>query len=251
VLFYLSTDGIFLKARNLSNLFRQMTIVSFLAIGMVPVIVTGNIDLSVGSAVGLVSAIAAYLQSILFPPVLAKILPSLGIEASGMIITLITICCALLVGLIIGIWQGALIAYLRIPGFIVTLGGMLIFRGGVLGVTQGKTIVPIEDSFRLIAQGYLPKNMGNILAAVVVILIFFGILRNRNQKKRIRFYPAATCLRFTESGDIFDPCCSFCDYHESVSGDSEPSAIDGRCCADFYVPDNKYQIWPVCLRAGR
>ena len=187
VLFYLSTDGIFLKARNLSNLFRQMTIVSFLAIGMVPVIVTGNIDLSVGSAVGLVSAIAAYLQSILFPPVLAKILPSLGIEASGMIITLITICCALLVGLIIGIWQGALIAYLRIPGFIVTLGGMLIFRGGVLGVTQGKTIVPIEDSFRLIAQGYLPKNMGNILAAVVVILIFFGILRNRNQKKEYGF----------------------------------------------------------------
>lgn len=183
------TDWIFFSARNMSNLFRQMTIVSFLSIGMVLIIVTGNIDLSVGSAVGLVSAITAYLQAILLPPILESMLPGADILTRGLLSTGITIVIGLMVGVGIGICQGWIVAYLGVPAFIVTLGGMLIFRGGVLGVTQGKTIVPIEDSFRLIAQGYLPKTAGLGLGIFAVVAIFFTIFRNRKRKAEYGFTP--------------------------------------------------------------
>ncbi len=187
LLFGFLTDWIFFSPRNLSNLFRQMTIISFLSIGMVLVIVTGNIDLSVGSATGLVSAVVAYLQAVILPDILIKILPHVAETKLGIISTIITVIIALGVGLLIGIWQGSLIAYLGIPAFIVTLGGMLIFRGGVLGITQGKTIVPVEDSLRLIAQGYIPKNIGLILAAITVVVIFFYTFRSRKLKKAYGF----------------------------------------------------------------
>ncbi|WP_136810456.1 sugar ABC transporter permease [Desulfosediminicola flagellatus] len=182
VLFGFLTDWIFFSPRNLSNLFRQMTIVSFLSIGMVMVIVTGNIDLSVGSCVGLVSAITAWLQAIFLPPLFEQYLPGMSMLSQGGIITVITIFFGLCVGGLIGVIQGSVIAYLGVPAFIVTLGGMLIFRGGVLGITQGKTIVPIEDSFRLIAQGYLPKNLGWILGALAILYLFFWLFYNRKQK---------------------------------------------------------------------
>lgn len=182
LLFGFLTDWIFFSPRNLSNLFRQMTIVSFLSIGMVMVIVTGNIDLSVGSCVGLVSAITAWLQAIFLPPLFEQYMPGLSMLAQGTIITIVTIIFGLCVGGLIGVIQGSVIAYLGVPAFIVTLGGMLIFRGGVLGITQGKTIVPIEDSFRLIAQGYLPKNMGMIVGGLAILYLFVWLFYNRKQK---------------------------------------------------------------------
>jgi D-xylose transport system permease protein len=187
ILFGFLTDWIFFSPRNMSNLFRQMTIVSFLSIGMVLVIVTGNIDLSVGSAVGLVSAVVAYLQAVLLPPLLSGLFTNMDPATMGLVNTMVAIIAGLVVGLLIGVWQGAITAYLGVPAFIVTLGGMLIFRGGVLGVTQGKTIVPIEDSLRLIAQGYLPKTVGTIMGLVVVGLIFVWYLRNRKLKKNYGF----------------------------------------------------------------
>ncbi|PID57746.1 sugar ABC transporter permease [candidate division KSB3 bacterium] len=191
MLFGAMTDWIFFAPRNLSNLFRQMTIVSFLSMGMVLVIVITNIDLSVGSVVGFISAIAAALQAYTIPWLLTRlgIAESLSITARSMLVTTISIAAALLVGLLVGILQGSLIAYLGIPAFIVTLGGMLAFRGGVLGITQGKTIVPIEDSFRLIAQGYIPTGLGFGLGIFVAILIFVGIFRARSQRIRYGFAP--------------------------------------------------------------
>ncbi len=191
ILFGVLTHGIFFLPRNLSNLFRQMTIVSFLAMGMVLVIVIGNIDLSVGSVVGFVSAIAAALQAYILPSLFTKmgIAESMSITTRSILVTTISIVVSLLVGLIVGILQGSLIAYLGIPAFIVTLGGMLAFRGGVLGITQGKTIVPIEGSFRLIAQGYIPKTIGLIIGIVVAVLIFVGIFRGRSQRARYGFAP--------------------------------------------------------------
>ncbi len=182
LLFGFLTDWIFFSPRNLSNLLRQMTIVSFLSIGMVMVIVTGNIDLSVGSVVGLVSAVTAYLQAILLPPFLEVMMPNADILLKGLMSTGITIVLGLFCGILIGIWQGWIVAYLGVPAFIVTLGGMLIFRGGVLGVTQGKTIVPIEESFRLIAQGYLPNSVGMALCIIAVALLFLKTIRNRKLK---------------------------------------------------------------------
>lgn len=183
LLFGFSTDWIFFTPRNLSNLFRQMTIVSFLAMGMVLVIVTGNIDLSVGSITGFVSAVAAYLQAV----TLANFLVGDNIMLRAIIVTVFAIVASLLVGVATSALQGYLIAYLAIPSFIVTLGGQLIFRGGVLGVTQGKTVVPIEQYFVDIAQGYVPASMGWFLGIIVVGFIFFGTFWGRTQRSKYGF----------------------------------------------------------------
>jgi D-xylose transport system permease protein len=187
LLFGVLTDWIFFSPRNLSNLFRQMTIISFLAIGMVMVIVTGNIDLSVGSVTGFVGVIAAYLQAIILARVLPVWFPGSSAQAIAAVSTAVTIVLCLIVGGLIGTMQGAVIAYLKVPAFIVTLGGLLIFRGGILGITQGKTIVPIEEPFKAIAQGYLPRSLGLALAAVVIVIIFVSFLWNRRQRKNYGF----------------------------------------------------------------
>jgi len=182
LLFGSLTGGIFLSTRNFSNLLRQMTIISFLAIGMTPVIITGNIDLSVGSMTGFISIIAAYLQAILLPTFLPGLFPALSVELLGILSTIITIIICLLLGLLIGMGQGYIIAYGGVPAFIVTLGGMLILRGGLLAVAQGKTIIPIEDSLRLMAQGYLSKYPGIIIAIIAIIIIFLVTLQSRTKK---------------------------------------------------------------------
>ncbi len=187
LLFGILTDWIFFSPRNLSNLFRQMTIISFLAIGMVMVIVTGNIDLSVGSVTGFVGVIAAYLQAIILARVLSLWFPGSSAQGLAAISTAITVVLCLIVGGLIGTMQGAIVAYLKVPAFIVTLGGLLIFRGGILGITQGKTIVPIEEPFKAIAQGYLPRSLGLFLAGVVIVIIFISFLWNRRQRRNYGF----------------------------------------------------------------
>ena len=186
-LFWVLTDGIFLKPRNISNLFRQASIISFLATGMVLVIVLGNIDLSVGSVVGFLSAVTAFLQVKVFYELMPRIFPSMEAAGHGIMSTIFTIIAVLILAAIIGVWQGSLIAYLKIPAFIVTLGGMQIFRGGVLGVTQGKTISPMESSLVSIAQGYVSNGFGWIIALIVVGVIYFTTIIGRNQKKNYGF----------------------------------------------------------------
>jgi D-xylose transport system permease protein len=196
ILFSILTNGVFFEPRNLSNLVRQTSLIAILAIGMVPVIVTGNIDLSIGSVVGFISIIVAYCQYFLFPGFLSGLFPSfetqttfLGIQTTmnGVLSTFLSIIVALIVGLLIGLWHGALIAYLKIPAFIVTLGGYLAFRGGVLLVSGGRTISPVENTLVEIGQGYIPKNMGLIIAILVIVCIFAFILWNRNQKFKYGF----------------------------------------------------------------
>jgi D-xylose transport system permease protein len=187
LLFGLLTDWSFLSARNLSNLFRQMTIISFLSIGMVLIIVTGNIDLSVGSAAGLIGIIAAYMQAEVFSQLLPALFPQMATVSIAILSTCLTILICLIAGGLMGVLQGAMVAYLGIPAFIVTLGGQFIFRGGVLAITSGKTIVPIEEPFKAIAQGYLSNTAGLVLAAVVIVVIFFYFLWNRRQRKSYGF----------------------------------------------------------------
>jgi D-xylose transport system permease protein len=187
LLFGLLTDWIFFSPRNLSNLFRQMTIISFLAIGMVMVIVTGNIDLSVGSVTGVVGVIAAYLQATTLANLLPRWFPGLGYAGQASLSTGLTVLFCLVGGGLIGGAQGAVVAYLKVPAFIVTLGGMLVFRGAMLGITQGKTIVPIEEPFKAIAQGYLPASVGLVLAGIVILVVFLAFLWNRRQRKNYGF----------------------------------------------------------------
>lgn len=178
LLFGALTGGGFLDPQNISNLFRQMTVTSFLAIGMVFVIVTGNIDLSVGKLAGFVSVVAAYLQA----NVWYNLIPNQPLLAAALSVIL-----SLAVGVAFGVLQGYLISYLRVPSFIVTLGGMFVLTGAILLVTQGKTIPANQPGFSAIAQGYLPPIAGWIIAAVVVVFLFWNTLRSRQRKRQHGF----------------------------------------------------------------
>jgi len=152
VAFAALTDGTFLTPRNLSLLARQMAVTSILAVGMVLVIVAGQIDLSVGALAGLTGAVAAMAFTNHDWPLSAAFLA------------------ALLLGGVLGAIQGALVAYLRIPPFIVTLGGMLIFQGALLGATGGVSTSPTR-AFLFVGQAYLPRGLGWALAGGLALLI--------------------------------------------------------------------------------
>src|SRR4051794_19113031 len=132
LVFHYATDQIFLSPRNFSNLMRQASVTGVLAVGMLMVIVAGQIDLSVGSLVGLAGGIAAIVQGWLG----WGLAPSL---ASGVA-----------VGVVVGALQGTLTAYLNIPAFIVTLGGLLAWRGAILGLSHGETIPINLQGFKMI-----------------------------------------------------------------------------------------------------
>ncbi|WAM33780.1 sugar ABC transporter permease [Caldicellulosiruptor morganii] len=166
-IFTILTDGNFLTPRNLSMLARQMAITALVAIGMVFVIVAGHIDLSVGSVVGFTGAIAGVLQ-----------------VWHGWS-TLWTVVAVLAVGVLIGLWQGYWIAYRNVPAFIVTLAGMLVFRGGVLLASKGITISPFKDSFTFIGQGYLNKPLS---IAFGLLLIFGYLLLTVNERRKRKKY---------------------------------------------------------------
>ncbi len=175
IIFFFTTGGRYLDAQNISNLFRQMTVTAFLAIGMVLVIVTGNIDLSVGKMSGFVSVVVAYLQAYVW----YHYLPDQPILAA-----VLSVICGLLVGAASGALQGYIIAYLGMPSFIVTLAGMWLFNGLMLLVTSGKTIPANQVGFSTIAQGYLPNGWGWILGVVAVAILFWSMIRKRQNRRK-------------------------------------------------------------------
>ncbi|MYN26862.1 sugar ABC transporter permease [Duganella levis] len=160
------TEGGFLTPRNLSNLMRQMAITGIVACGMSLVIIAGEIDLSVGSLLGLLGGIAAVLDVTHHLP-----LPA-------------TLAAVLVVGLLIGLFNGYLTAYLGIPSFIVGLGGMLAYRGIVLGVTGGTTIAPVSDDMVYIGQAYLSPTLGIGLGVLLFVVAVYLILQQRSSKAR-------------------------------------------------------------------
>ncbi|MBN1266961.1 MAG: sugar ABC transporter permease [Anaerolineales bacterium] len=172
------TGGAYLSAQNFSNLFRQMTTTSFLAIGMVLVIVVGGIDLSVGKAAGFVSVVVAHFQAYIW----YDIIPDKPILAA-----VLSVLIGLGVGTLWGVLEGYIIAYLRIPAFIVTLGGLFIMRGGILIVTQGRTIPANQPAIAVIAQGYLSPTIGWIIAVLFIVFLFFNMFRSRKRKQKYGF----------------------------------------------------------------
>ncbi len=176
--FYFQTDGIFLNARNFSNLFRQMTVTAFLSVGMVLVIVAGHIDLSVGKLAGFVSVVVAYYQA----HTLTKEFPD-----QQMLVAVLSVLIGLGVGLVIGVIQAYIIAYLRVTAFIVTLGSSWVLTGAILLVTEGKTIPANQPKFSQIAQGYLSANTGYILAGIIIVFLYFSMIRGRLKKRRYNF----------------------------------------------------------------
>lgn len=166
----------FLTARNFSNLLRQMAITGMLASAMVFVIVAGEIDLSVGSLLGLLGGVAAILDVVFGWPLFA------------------TITAVLLLGAGLGLLNGWLTAYLGIPSFIVTLGGQLAFRGAVLGITGGITISPVSPGFKYLGQGYLPGWLGNACAIALFALLIFLAIRTRRKRGQYKLTVASPAM---------------------------------------------------------
>ncbi len=152
VFFQIVTDGTLLRAVNITNLLLQNSYIIIMALGMLIVIVSGNIDLSVGSVMGFIGALAAVLLVNLDQPVL------------------LTIVICLVVGGVIGAAQGYWVAYWKIPSFIVTLAGMLVFRGLSLWLLEGQSVGPFPKEFQVIATGFVPDvfpaGLGESLAEI-------------------------------------------------------------------------------------
>ncbi|KZM56869.1 MULTISPECIES: sugar ABC transporter permease [Aeribacillus] len=166
-LFFGILNDTFLTARNLSNLFTQMSVTSILAIGMVLVIVAGHIDLSVGSIVGLTGGIAAIFSNWMGMP------------------TIVVIVVTLVAGAIVGLLQGWLVAYQAIPAFIVTLGGMMAFRGILMGITKSTTIPIFDANFIALGSAYFTNMFGIVLAILAVVILV--ILTIRKRKTRLNY----------------------------------------------------------------
>ena len=152
-LFQILTDGILLKPLNITNLILQNSYILILAIGMLLVIITGNVDLSVGSVVALIGAVAANLMIKHNMPVIPVILISL------------------LIGALVGAWHGFWIAFVKIPAFIVTLSGMLLFRGLTLVILKGQTLAPFEKSYQLLSSGFIKDIFGGETFHITTLLI--------------------------------------------------------------------------------
>jgi len=172
VLFQILTDGILLKPLNITNLILQNSYILILAIGMVLVIITGHIDLSVGSVAAFIGALAAIMMvDMQLHPFVAVIL-------------------SLLIGALIGAWQGFWVAYVNIPAFIVTLAGMLLFRGLTMIVLGGQSIAPFPKSFQKISSGFLPDWFGggslHILTLVLGILLSLLVVWQEYRERRTR-----------------------------------------------------------------
>jgi D-xylose transport system permease protein len=165
VYFHWATDSIFLTPRNLSNLMLQTSVTGIIAVGMLMVIVAGQIDLSVGSVLGFAGAVAA----------IALSKWGFGLPAALLL--------AISIGVFIGFIHGALTAYLNIPAFIVTLGGLLAWRGAVKAVTQSETIPIADPIFKSIGQQYVSPEIGWILAGAAILFVLAIAFNRANSQK--------------------------------------------------------------------
>ncbi|MBK8456076.1 MAG: sugar ABC transporter permease [Phyllobacteriaceae bacterium] len=177
VFFQFTTNGTLFRPVNMTNIILQNSYIVIMALGMLLIIVAGHIDLSVGSVSGFIGAVAAVLM------VQWKLDPFLSI----------VLC--LLLGAAIGGLQGYFTAYHKIPAFIVTLAGMLVFKGLALTVLGGASVGPFPKSFQLLSSGYVPDVFSvqlfggpfNLLAiligvAVTALIVYFNLRERRNQQ---------------------------------------------------------------------
>ena len=173
----------FLSPRNLWNLSVQSSSIAIMATGMVLVIVTRNIDLSVGSLLGFIGMVMGVTQAELLPQML-------GIAFGHPSVWVIALVAGIIVGLGIGAIQGFLIAYAGIPAFIVTLGGLLVWRGAAWWVTSGRTVAPMDSTFRLMGggpSGSIGATWSWLVAAVACAGVVFMLVSARRQRIRFNF----------------------------------------------------------------
>lgn len=174
VFFEITTKGVLLQPQNVTNLILQNSYVLVLAIGMMFVIITGYVDLSVGSIVAIIGALAGYMT------------------VQWKMAALPAILIVLAAGILIGMFHGLFIAYMRIPPFITTLAGMLLFRGLTMVILNGRTMAPFPKLYENISNGYLPDVFGggtlNLLClgltALLIVAMVVGVVRRRAQLRK-------------------------------------------------------------------
>jgi putative multiple sugar transport system permease protein len=183
VIFAITTDGVFISSRNISNLMNQTGYIAVLAVGMTLVIVIRHIDLSVGFLAGFIGAIAAI---------------GMHPDMWGLPV-FVVVPLALVLGILAGLIIGFLVAKVKIPSFVATLAGWLIYRGAILVVTQKTgTIIIQNDVFNAIGNGYIPDIPGLgflpgvhkltlLLGILAIVLFVFGQIRGRKQKQAYDF----------------------------------------------------------------
>ena len=178
--FAVTTDGVFLSSRNISNLLNQFGYIAVLGIGVTLVIVIRHIDLSIGFLAGFLGAVAA-----------------IGLTFWGVPVWLV-IPAVLLFGAILGVWPGLLVANLGIPAFVATLAGFLIYRGAILVVTEGSgTIIIANDVFNAIGNGFIPDIPGELwpgkhlltllLGVAAILLLIYSEIKGRRNKAAYGF----------------------------------------------------------------
>ncbi|VEB22598.1 sugar ABC transporter permease [Avibacterium volantium] len=175
VFFSFATEGAYLSARNFSNLLRQTSITGILAIGMVFVIISAEIDLSVGSLMGLLGGFAA-ITNVWWDWPLS-----------------LTIVVTLALGILLGAWNGWWVAYRKVPSFIVTLAGMLAFRGVLIGLTNGTTVSPISTEMTMIGQGYLSDFTGMLIGMIAIVgFISWGTYQRKARRNLALSVPSGS-----------------------------------------------------------
>lgn len=170
LIFFITTDSVFLSDRNIVNLMRQTSVTAVVALGMLVVIAQGEIDLSVGSLLGLSATLIALL------------------EYSGSMPPGVTIIVALAMGALVGVWNGLWVSRLGIPAFVATLGGLLMFRGVSLALSGGRTISGIGDEIRFMGEAFLtgPWLWAYLALGFAIALSNLRHLKGANQSTRRR-----------------------------------------------------------------
>jgi D-xylose transport system permease protein len=181
--FHIVSEGGFITPRNLWNLSVQSSSIGIMATGMVLIIVSRNIDLSVGAILGFVGYSMAMMQTIWIPITLG-----FGLEQPWAWI--VTVVFGLILGGILGLIQGFIVAYLGVPSFIVTLGGLLVWRGLIFQYVQGQTLAPLDTTFRLLGggpTGSVGELMSWFIGILVCVGIVYALITNRRRRRRYGF----------------------------------------------------------------
>jgi D-xylose transport system permease protein len=220
------------SADHIQNIFTQMAIIAIMACGMLFVIVIGGIDLSVGYGAGFISVVAA---ALLYFEIVEKPLAAMGM--SGQVLEVVTavivVILCLILSILIGMFQGAIIAYMAVPAFIATLGGMFIWKSGILLVTQGKSLFISKNiTFKYIAQGFLPPAVGYVLAVVVIVAMFASVFSSRKRKQKYGIKLQNLVWELVRTG-IF--AIFILGYVAIVNRTFDPSADPNICGVPFLV----------------
>jgi D-xylose transport system permease protein len=183
IVFHFWSNGLFLSPRNLWNLSVQSAAVAIMTTGMVLIIVSRNIDLSIGSILAVVALVMALLQTEWIPN-------GLGVGLNQPYTWIMVVVIGVALGALIGALHGFLIAYLGIPSFVVTLGGLLAWRGASFGLVSGRTIGPLDSTFQLLgggSRGSLGATLSWLVAGVAITFLVYGIIASRRRRRHYGF----------------------------------------------------------------